>query len=303
MVKKAVLDLLTWLKDDLGFTEAEAKELAPKFEPRREKIEGGYLRQADYSRIMGDVKKLQDQIASKDAQLNAEMAEWAALQNQDETKAAQLRTELDTTKVEKFQLEQKLKAFAEEHGVDPATVLPAKTPATGDPNPNPNPAPKPAPFDETKFINREQFGSVTDYLLSVPAELAAIAQEHFDLTGERLDTRPLITELKSRVAAKKPADLRAIWEEKADIPAKRQAKATADHDREIQEAEARGREAARSEQMLPGAHAAGTHAPVFQGQGESKLQRPQPGTAARGFAESLRSRKYAGGAPPATGQK
>lgn len=300
MAKKAALDLLNWLKDDLGFTEAEAKELAPKFESRREKIEGGYLRQADYSRVMGDVKKLQDQIAAKDAQLNAEMAEWATMQGRDEVKATELRTELDTTKVEKFQLEQKLRTLAEEHGVDVTTILP-KAPAAGDPPP----VPKAPEIDTSKFINREQFGSVTDYLLSVPAELAAIAQEHFDLTGERLDTRPLITELKARVAAKKPADLRTIWEEKSDIPAKRQAKATADHDREITEAEARGREAARSESMLPGAHAPGVHAPVFQGHGESKLQRPQPGASARGFAESLRSRKYAGGAAPAgtPGQK
>lgn len=288
--KKADLDLLKWLKDDLGFSEAEAKELAPKFETRREKIEGGYLRQADYSRVMGEVQKLQTQLATKDAQLNAEMAEWATLQGNDEQKATQLRTELDATKVEKFQIEQKLKALAEEHGVDVTTILPKP-----EGNPNPNPQPPVPTFDESKFINREQFGSVTDYLLSVPAELAAIAQEHFDLTGERLDTRPLVTDLKARVAAKKPADLRAIWEEKNDIPAKRQAKATADHDREIQEAEARGREAARSEQQLPGAHATGTQAPVFQHQGESKLQRPQPGTNTRGFAESLRSRKYASG--------
>lgn len=296
MAKKIDFDTKKWLKEDLGFTDAEVTTLAPQFEGRAAKVAEGYLRQADYSRTMADVQKLQTQIASKDAQLNAEMAEWATLQGQDSERATQLRTELEASRVEKFQLEQRLKAFAEEHGVDPATILPKGS--TGDPAVVP-PVVTPPAIDPSKYVDRAQFGQVTDYLLTVPAELAAISQEHFNLTGQHLDTRPLITELKSRVAKKQPADLRHIWEETNQIPEKRTAAAQAKHDQEISEAEARGREAARSEAMLPGAAAApGTHAPVFTGlQGESKLQRPAPSSNTRGFAESLRSRKYASGAP------
>jgi hypothetical protein len=154
---------------------------------------------------------------------------------------------------------------------------------------------------------------VVDYMLSVPAELAAIAQEHFDLTGERLDTRPLVADLKARIAKKQPADLRAIWEEKYQVPEKRTAATKAKYDADIAAAEARGREAARSERELPGQHPAGQHSPVFTGiHGESKVARPQPGQNTRGFADSLRSRKYAPqvqpaapapGSPGAGGQK
>lgn len=292
MAKKAELDLNKWLKEDLGFTDEEVKELAPKFETRKDKISEGYLRQSDYSKAISEAQQLQTALAAKDAQLNAEMVEWSAIKGQDEDAAAKLRTELEQTQLEKFGIEQKLRTLAEQHGVDVNTLIPEKkTPV--EPPAKPTPA-----FDESKFVGRDQFGAVTDYLLTVPAELAAIAQEHFDLTGERLDTRPLITELKARVSKKQPADLRTIWEEKNGIPEKRTAAATAAHAKEISEAEARGRESARSEAQIPGASAPGTHAPVFLGGHESKLQRTQPGTNTRGFAESLRSRKYAGGAAP-----
>jgi hypothetical protein len=290
MAKKAELDLTKWLKEDLGFSDEEVKELAPKFETRKGKIEEGYLRQSDYSKVIAEAQKLQTELAAKNEQLNAEMVEWSAIKGSDESAALKLRTELEATQLEKFAIEQKLRTLAEEHGVDPTTLIAKPTPEPVKPE-----VPK---FDESKFVGRDQFGAVTDYLLTVPAELAAIAQEHFDLTGVRLDTRPLIAELKARVSKKQPADLRQIWEEKNGIPEKRTAAATAAHDKEIADAEARGREAARSEAQIPGASAPGTHAPVFMGSHESKLQRPQPGTNTRGFADALRSRKYAGGAAP-----
>jgi hypothetical protein len=294
-------DTLKWLQEDLGFTPDEAKALSPQFDKRKDKLSEGYLRQADYSKSMNDLKTLQGQLAAKDHQLNNEMAEWAKLQGEDENKAAKLRTELDTTKVEKYQLEQKIKTLAEEHGIDIAQVLP-KEPTVPEP-------PKAPAFDETRFVPREQFGSVIDYMLGVPAELQAIAQEHFDLTGERLDTRPLIADLKALVAKKQPADLRQIWETKYQVGEKRTEKSKADHAAEIAAAEARGREAARSEAQLPGQHPTGVHAPIFTQTGESKVSRPQPGNTTRGFADSLRSRKYAPGpgggstAPGAGGSK
>lgn len=296
--KKQEFDTTKWLTDDLGFTAAEAAELSAKFAPRADKIREGYLRQADYSRNVAEVRKLQEQFTAKDNQLNAEMAEWAKMQGQDDQAAATLRTELERTRVEKFQIEERLRTLATEHGVDPETVLPKG--ATVDPNAKP--IVPPAPFDDSKYVNREQFGAVTDYLLTVPAELAAIAQEHFALTGEHLDTRPLITELKARVAKKQPADLRTIWEDKNGIGEKRTTKAKEAHDKEIADAEARGREAARSESQLPNQHPTGHQAPIFTSlHGESKVARPQPGVNTRNFADSLRSRKYAGGVPANTG--
>lgn len=295
---KTSFDTTKWLKEDLGFSDEEVKTLGPMFDKRKDKVEGGYLRQADYSRNIAEVQKLQTALAAKDAQLNSEMAEWAALQAGDETKAAALRTELEQTRVEKFQLEQKIKTLAEEHGIDVTKVLPA----TPTPDPSQKKVETPV-FDENKYIPRDQFGQVVDYMLGVPAELSAIEREHFALTGEHLDTRPLIVDLKSRIAAKKPADLRTIWEEKFSIPVKRTEAAKAAHDAEIKAAEERGAQMARSESQIPGQHPTGAHAPVFtRAQGESKVARPQPGRNAQSFAESLRSRKYA---PPVaeTGRK
>lgn len=308
MAPKAVaFDTAKWLKEDLGFTDEQVKVLLPAMDPVKEKIANGYLRQADYGRQMNDLKGLQDSLKAKDDQITREMAEWASMQAGDETKATELRSQLEKANLERFQLEQQIRRVADEHGLDVAKLLPTN------PNP-PNPGTPGAPgtpgvpqaLDPNKFVPREQFASVMSYMLDVPAELAAIGQEHHALTGEYLDTRPLIAELKDRVAKKQPADLRVIWEEKHGIKEKREAQATAKHTEEIKAAEERGRQAARSEAMLPNQHPTGHSSPVFTKltgpDHGSKLQRPQAGQATRQIAESLRSRKYASG-PPAGGHK
>jgi len=294
-----------WLKEDLGFTDVQVQTLLPLFEPVRTKIEGGYLRQADYSKFMNDGKveleRLQGEIAAKDAQLTREMTEWASLQQGDERKATALRTELEQARLERFQLEQRIRTIAEEQGLDVTKILTTPTPpppgAPGAPGAPPAQPPASPPSPDPNLVSREQFGSVVDYMLSLPAELAVLAQEHYALTGETLDARPIITELKARVTKKQPADLRQIWEEQHKISEKREAKTKAKYDADIKAAEDRGREAARSEAALPGQHPTGTHAPIFKQTAEtgSRLQRPQPGQTTRGFAESLRSRKYAQG--------
>jgi hypothetical protein len=306
--KAEAFDTTRWLKEDLGFSDDDVKVLLPKFEARKEKVAGGYLRQADYNRAMDEgrqsLQRLQADLKAKDDQLTREMAEWASLQQGDEKKAETLRTELEQTRLEKFQLEQRIKAVAEEHGLDMTKILPTGTtppPAPGAPGSTPPPK---AP-DLSQFVSTTQFGGVVDYMLSLPAELAAIGHEHHALTGQVLDTRPLVQELKARVAAKKPADLRTIWEEQHKIPDLRETKAKEKYEADLKAAEARGREAARSEAALPNQHPVGHTAPVFTklGPGESggsKLQRPQPGVQTRNFAESLRSRKYAQG-PAASG--
>lgn len=309
--KAPEFDTLKWLKEDLGFSEADAKALLPKFEPVKAKVAGGYLRQADFSRAMNEGKqeldRLQTELKTKDAQLTREMAEWASLQQGDDKKVEALRTDLEQTRLEKFQLEQRIRSVAEEHGIDVTKIIttaPGQPPVPGQP-PAPIPGqPPPSPIDTSKFVGMEQFGGVVDYMLSLPAELAAIGYEHQQLTGEVLDTRPLVQELKARVAKKTPADIRTIWEETHKIPALRETKTKEKYDADIKAAEERGRNAARSEAALPGQHPAGHTAPVFTkigagSEGGSKLQRPAAGASTRGFAESLASRKYAQG--PAAG--
>jgi len=290
------IDTLKWLKEDLGFTEDEAKALLPQFETRAEKLEKGFLRQSDYSKHMNDLKKTQDTLAAAEAKLNADMAEWAEMTAAEKAEAGDLKTKIDAAEAKIFSLTQKATRLAEDAGVDPKTIL-------GDEVIPPKKEPSPTAFDPGPL--QQQIGGIAEYMLTLNAELPAIAEEHFQLTGERLDTRKFIGDIKAAIATgkAKPADLDPVkrWESTYDIPAKRQAKAVEKHDAEIKAAEERGRLAAASEMALPNnGMRPGTHSPVFKtsnvAQG-SKLQRPQPSDRLSGAINALRNGTYRQGGP------
>lgn len=273
------LDVKKWLKDELGFTDAElTDEFVARFDTTRaEKIEKGFLRQADYSRRMNELQ-------SKNDQLTQEIADWTEVQTTTATQAEERRVALETLETEKLKLHQAVTRLAEQAGLKVDDVLKGVEP------PKRPEATPPAAFDPTPL--QTQLGAATSYLLTFATELPIIMAEHKALTGEDLDPRKLRDELVTRANAKKGTDPRAVWEEMYGIGEKRTAKATADRAAEITAAEQRGREAAKSEAAIPGATAPGTHAPVFTGNRKSALERPQPGRNTSGFAQSLASGKY-----------
>lgn len=282
-------DTKKWLTD-IGFSAEEAADLAPKFEPRVGELEKHQLRQADYSRAMNEVQKLQTELRANSDRLNREMAEFATIQAGQTDQQDQIRGQLEKTQLEKFQLEQALIRVAEQNGLDPRTLVP-------NPSPEPDKKPEPEPFDPGKVTApiMQTIGSVADFFMNMQAELPAIMLEHQALTGETLDTRAFVAELKTRAQKKEDVDPRRLWESLYDIPAKREAQRQANYDKAIKDAEQRGRESARSEMAIPGAiPATGHNSPVFTriDGGASKLPRPASGSGVEQFAQSLATHKY-----------
>jgi len=293
------LDIPKWLKEDMGFSEQEIvdNKLVALYTPRAEKIERGYLAQSDYSRKMdklnADVKTQLDDLAAAQSRLDVEIVEWAGVQARGKTVTEKMQADFDAAQADVLRLQQTVRKVATDAGLDPEKVLAGvevKAPVKVD---------LPSPIDTSKFVSVEQYQALANMALTLPAELAALAHEHHELTGEWLDPRVVIDEVKSRASVKgntKSLEARAIWEEKYGIPDKRTAKSKKDHDEEIAAAEKRGAERALTEQALPGGPAQGKHAPIFAKAGgrESVLKRPQPGEGLQSAVAALRSGKYRG---------
>jgi len=292
-------DTKKWLVDELGFSDAEATELAPKFtEDRAKKLEGGFLRQADYSKRMNEfqneVKKTQKDLADANERLNNEMAAWAEMTSAEKAKATQQRVDLEKAQQDVLRLTQKITTVAEQAGIDPKTLLEGTTvtpPKTEDTKP---------PVDLSGYAKAGDVGAVANMALRLPAQLAKIAREHQALTGKVLDEDVIIDEIQRRANTRgntKSLDPKAVWEELNDVPALRETVAKKQYDEAIAAAEARGREAALTESSIPGQPPAGKHSPVFSANrgAESKFQRPQPGTRLQGAIAALRTGKYKDG--------
>ncbi len=136
-------------------------------------------------------------------------------------------------------------------------------------------------------------------MMTLSADLPYIAQQHFELTGERLDTRAFIAGIKDDIASgKKGAVMDPVqrWEAQYQIPEKRQAQATAKYDADIKAAEDRGRTAALSEAALPNTGVRqGSHSPVFKTSNVNNgsiLKRPQPSQRLGGAVGALATGKY-----------
>lgn len=271
-------DIKHWLKNDLGFTDAEiTPELVASFEPKAAKIEGGYLRQSDYSKFVNEYK-------TKSDQLTQEIADWTEVQTGSAAEATERRDMINQLEKDKLALTQAAKDLAERAGVKLDDVL------KGVKVPEPK-VDVPVAFDPGPLT--QQIGGVTTYLLNLATELPIIMAEHKALTGEDLDPRKLRAEIVARSGRKgEVTDPTAVWEAMYGIPDKRTAKNASDRAAEITAAENRGREAARSEAAIPGATSTGTHAPIFGGDRKSALQRPQPGRNTAGFAQSLAKGTY-----------
>lgn len=289
-------DIKKWLMEDMKFSDAEATEMMPRFTPERvgviEKNIG--LSSANAS-ANAEVAKLQSDLKAANDKLNAEMAEWATLTTAEKAEATALRASLEAAQVRTVQLESRLTTLATQHGVDPKALLEgaAIVPEVKKPD-------VPA-VDPSKFVDVERFGTTVGYALDLPAQIDYIQREHHKLTGEYIDARDLVREIKQNAGKKDGVvDPVALWEAKYQIPAKRDAKAKADFDKQISDAEARGEERARSSAALPNATSPGRHAPVFGSKGAdgtvqprtSALKRPQPGQTVNAAVSAFQTHKY-----------
>lgn len=291
------IDPVKWLKEDMGFSDDEVKELAPKFAGEKlTKLEGGYLRQSDYSKQMDALKKAQTDLAAANDRLNTEMAEWATVQANGEQITKKMRDDLDAAQLKVTQLTSRVTRIATDAGLDAAKALEGIDQVI----PPTKKDDVPQLPDLSGYARRDDLGGLANMALTLPAELQSIADEHFDLTGKRLDTRTIVKEIQTRATTKgntKSLDPREIWEEAHKIGDLREARDKKAHDDEIAAAVERGRQQAASEYATPGQAPAGRHAPAFRvGEDgktrESVLHRPQPGTGTNAAVSALRSGKY-----------
>jgi hypothetical protein len=240
--------------------------------------------------------KLQTELKAANDKLNVEMTEWASLTAAEQKRAKDQQASLEAAVTRSAQLEARLTALAQEHGVDPKPLIEGTV--TIPKKEEPPPAP---PIDVSKLVSTDVFGNVSAYNMTLATAVPYIIEQHRLLTGESLDPRFLNAEIQQR-AGKQGAELDPIkiWEEKFGIPEKRAAKARAEHEAEIKAAEARGEDRARSEMAVPGAQAPGRHSIVF-GQRDatgnvaartSLLKRPQPESTVRAAAQALATHKY-----------
>lgn len=266
-------------------------------------LEKNQLRQADYSKQMNDLSKAQGQLKTANDNLNAEMAAWATEQAAGHVVTKKMRDDYEAAQLKVTQLTNRVTRIATDAGMDPTKALDGidQTPAVVVP-------PTPTAPDLTGYVRADQFNGLATMALTLPAELAAIANEHFDLTGERLDTRTIIAEIQARAGTRgnqKTLDPRQIWEEQHAVPTKREAKATAAIDARLAEAERKGFERARSESALPVPPSHGERSPVLRsldGQPrESVLKRPHPESAVNAARAAFADGRYRSTTEPRRG--
>ncbi len=297
--EKLILKAEEWLKE-IGFTDDEVETMKATYTPERMvKIAEGYMRQTDYDRTMDEghaaLTTAQTDLAAANARLNTEMAEWATVQRNGKEASTKLEGDLEAAQTRVTELTSRVTKLATDAGVDPKTIL-------GDVNVTP---PKDTKPDMTGYVKvddleaeiNKRLGGLASGILDVPAELFQLGQEHQQLFGKPLDTRPIVAEIKKRAGTannQESLDPRAVWEELHDVVDKREAVATATHDAEIAAAVERGRTEQASEQAIPGSTTApGRHAAIFGDKDrKSALERPQPLTTVNAAAAALTSGKY-----------
>jgi hypothetical protein len=290
------LDVPKWLKEDLELSDEQITQIAPIFQAngRAEKLEKGYLRQQDYSRRMdegrAEIQRREQELAAANEALTQEMLAWGETQKRGEaiTKAQQQR--MEKAEADVLRLTQAVQRTADQYGFDATSVIGAAAP----PQAPMQTTPPPPSIDTSKFVERDALGNVVDAMVNLAPELMVIAQEHQELTGTRLDPRTLIAELRTRAQTKgnrKSLDIRDIWSEMHDVPAKRAEADRAKYEADIKAAEERGRVAALSQQAVPGAPSPGRVSPAFMtpsgGTRTSVLNRPQAGGTVQRAAAAL----------------
>jgi hypothetical protein len=297
-------DLKKFLKDELGVADDQLDTVAAAYTPTMiAGLEKSVLRQSDYSRHMNDLSAEKAALKEANEALNAELAEWAAVQASGGKITTQMKADLDAARAEKLRVEQSIQSYATANGIDVTKILggtvsaPTTTPTvdlTGY-----------VKAEDVERIARQQAGIVANMAIEMPVVLAEIAYEHQELTGTRLDTRAIAQEIRNRAADPrntKSLDPRAIWEETHKVGDLRRDAEQKRIDTLIAEAKKSGREEALTEGSIPGSHTPGHRAsPVFAKPHESVLKRPQPQSTTNAAAAAFRSGKYRSANVPAGG--
>jgi hypothetical protein len=286
-------DLDAYIKE-LGITGDDEKAVRTALgTPERLKyLEGNQLRQSDYSKQMNELSAARTSLKEADDRVTAEMAEWARIQAEGGAVTKKMQDDLHKAEQRALTLQQRVSKIATEAGLDPVKAL------EGIDQPPPRVETPPAPvIDPKQFVSPEQFSMVNKYMFDLATELPMIAQEHFELTGQRLDTRAMRAEIEKRSRTKGAVlDPRVVWEETNNIPTIRATKATEQRELERKQDEQRGYERARTEAALPVPPSQGVHSPMLRTSDgnprKSILERPAPEGGVRSAASALATGKY-----------
>lgn len=292
--------LKDWLTD-LGLAGDDLALVETKLTPVAPKIGEGVLRQQDYSAKMNELNTARTELQAANDRLSAEAAEWATLTAAEKQAAQGQRAALEAAQTKVAALTNRVKTIAANAGIAEAdalqgidTVAPPTTPPTTSNQP---------PADERFDAFGRQLNGIAAMAVTLPAELQMIAEDHRDLTGERLDTRAIAAEIHKRAGTRgnqKSLDPRVVWEELHDVPAKRAAKDKERVEGLVAAAREEGRTQGLSEAALPTGSREARHSPVLvqAANSQSRIQRPQPQTAVSGAVAAFQSGKYRQGAGP-----
>lgn len=292
-------DIKRWLAEDLGIAGDDLALVETKLTPVAGKIGEGVLRQQDYSRAMNEINTTKTELAEANRRLTEEAAEWATLTAAEKQAAQGQRAALEAAQTKVAALTNRVKTIAANAGIPEQQALEGIDTTVTQPPPTP-PANTPPADDRFDQFGR-QLNGIAAMALTLPAELQAIAEDHRDLTGERLDTRGVAAEIQKRASTRgntKSLDPRQVWEEMHGIPAKREAKEKEKFDAAVAAAREEGRTQGLSEAALPTGSREARHSPVLvqAANSQSRIQRPQPQTAVSGAVAAFQSGKYRQGA-------
>ena len=290
------LDIKTWLLEE-GYDEATATELAPKMAANPAavaKIEASIMRQQDYSREKDKLQAAQTALEKANADLNAQMAEWATVEAQGGEATKKMQRDFEAAQAKVAMLTARVTNIAAQAGLDPKQVLDGLEPVVPPQN---TPPPTATSFDEKKFRDElnQQYAGLTALSVTLPGALFNIATEHAQLFGKPLDTEAISREIITRAQTRgnqKSLDPRHVWEELHGVSAKREEVSKAKYEADMKAAEERGFARGRSEELPGQPVPGGSTSPLFSRERKSALQRPQPGGSVSRAASALRAGTY-----------
>ena len=227
------LDIVQWAEGlDLG----EHKETvlkAPGAEKNLAELEKRGLRQSEFSKAMNEAtaaKQKAEEEARKANEYYQTVNKWRMEKETEfntavEARLGSVRAQLAASGLSDEELDA---AFGGQK-VNLRRGEPAGTGNAGNGNGN-----------DPKYVTPEQIKALERQYAALPALYMTLGAEHAELFGSsRVDWEPLVKQ-----SLESGKSLRAVWEEKYNVQAKRDEIAKAAHDKEMKEAEERGAKAA-----------------------------------------------------------
>lgn len=217
--------------DDLT---VEDREILRGLYGKSQKLQGGYLRQADYDRGLNKAKeeasRANEEVARARSEVESEvraLAEWKTGQDGNlqalQTRAAKAEQDALTAR-------QALERAATDAGTDVSRYLEGASVVT--------PKVETPAFDASRFVDRDALSKVVLGNLDVQAEMLDLAAEHQQLFGEPLrNARELVAGVMDEAKrGNTNATIRDAWRKKFDVDAKLKANDEASIQRRISDA-------------------------------------------------------------------